>query len=277
MTVSRGKLLAISDLHAGRPDNRAFTEAIQPDGPHDWLLLAGDLGDLAADTEWVLRTMSSRFSTVVWAPGNHELWTLPADPVQLRGAERYEYLVGVCRELGVHTPDDPYPVFAGESGPVTVVPMFLLYDYSFLPDGATTPEEGLAIAHKAQVVCTDEYYLHPDPYPSRAAWSAARIDYTQKRLDALGPDVRTVLVNHFPLTRHPTRVLRYPEFALWCGSERTADWHVRYNAAAVVYGHLHIPRRMEHDGVPFEEVSLGYPREWRQRPVQPRVPKEIIV
>ena len=31
----------------------------------------------------------------------------------------------------------------------------------------------------------------------------------------------TVLVNHWPLTRLPTRVLRYPEFALWCGT--TAD------------------------------------------------------
>jgi hypothetical protein len=74
-----------------------------------------------------------------------------------------------------------------------------------------------------------------------------------------------VLVNHFPLIREPTQVLRYPEFAQWCGTERTADWHVRFNAAAVVYGHLHIPRTIWHDGVRFAEVSLGYPREWRRR------------
>ena len=53
----------------------------------------------------------------------------------------------------------------------------------------------------------------------------------------------------------------YPEFAQWCGTERTADWHVRYRAVAVVYGHLHIPRTTWYDGVPFREVSLGYPRE----------------
>ena len=72
-------------------------------------------------------------------------------------------------------------------------------------------------------------------------------------------------MNHFPLVREPTRVLRYPEFAQWCGTTRTADWHMRFNAAAVVYGHLHIPRTTWHDGVRFEEVSLGYPREWRRR------------
>ena len=38
-----------------------------------------------------------------------------------------------------------------------------------------------------------------------------------------------------------------------------------YDAEAVVYGHLHIPRTTWYDGVRFEEVSVGYPREWQQR------------
>ena len=114
-------------------------------------------------------------------------------------------------------------------------------------------------------MCTDEHLLAPDPFPDRAAWCAARVAYSRARLDACDPDLPTVLVNHWPLTRLPTRVLRYPEFALWCGTTATADWHVRYRAAAVVYGHLHIPRVTWEDGVRFVEVSLGYPREWRGR------------
>jgi hypothetical protein len=74
-----------------------------------------------------------------------------------------------------------------------------------------------------------------------------------------------VLVNHFPLIRALTRRLYHPEFAQWCGTVRTADWHVRFGAKAVVYGHLHIPRVTLHDGVRFAEVSLGYPREWHRR------------
>jgi hypothetical protein len=69
------------------------------------------------------------------------------------------------------------------------------------------------------------------------------------------------VVNDWPQTRPPTRVLRYPEFALWCGTEQTADWHVRHRATAVVYGHLHTCE----DGGRFVEASLGYPREWRGR------------
>jgi hypothetical protein len=74
-----------------------------------------------------------------------------------------------------------------------------------------------------------------------------------------------ILLNHYPLLREPTRIMRYPQFAQWCGTELTADWHIRFGASAVVYGHLHIPRVTWHDGVRFEEVSVGYPREWERR------------
>ncbi len=276
-TVSgAGRLLAISDLHVAYPENREIVERLRPDSPDDWLLVAGDVSERVADVEWALGTLRERFAAVVWAPGNHELWTPRDDPVRLRGVARYEHLVQVCRQLDVLTPEDPYPVWRGAGGPATVVPLFLLYDYSFRPDGTHTSEEALALAYASGVVCNDEYMLHPDPYPSRQAWCWARLEQTRRRLAALDPDLPTVLVNHFPLIREPTRVLRYPEFAQWCGTELTADWHVRYRAAAVVYGHLHIPRTIWKDGVPFEEVSLGYPREWRQpwragrTPGQPR-------
>jgi hypothetical protein len=70
----------------------------------------------------------------------------------------------------------------------------------------------------------------------------------------------------------PTRALLRQEFAQWCGTILTAGWHRRFAARAVVYGHLHIPRTTWHDGVRFEEVSLGYPRERRIRgvPFEPR-------
>ena len=102
----------------------------------------GGRGELFADIEWALRTLSDRFATVIWMPGNHELWTHRDDPVRLRGEERYLSLVELCRSLGVLTPEDPYPVWAGPGGAVTIAPLFLLYDYTFLPDGALTKEAG---------------------------------------------------------------------------------------------------------------------------------------
>ncbi|MFG1765314.1 metallophosphoesterase family protein [Micromonospora parva] len=259
------RLRAVSDLHVGHPLNRAFVQQLRPDSDGDWLLVAGDVADRFADIEWALGLLSSRFARVVWAPGNHELWTPPGDPVTLRGEERYRELVRMCRRLGVLTPEDPYPVWDGDGGPATIAPLFVLYDYTFRVPQARTQQESLALAYAAGVVCTDEMLLHPDPHPSREAWCAARIAETERRLAERDPALPTVLVNHYPLVREPTNILRYPLFAQWCGTVRTSDWHLRFDAATVVYGHLHIPRTTFHDGVRFEEVSLGYPREWQRR------------
>ncbi|MFE3327074.1 metallophosphoesterase family protein [Streptomyces sp. NPDC059176] len=259
------RLLAVSDLHVGMADNRPITESLRPSHDDDWLIVAGDVGELTEDIEWALRLLSERFAKVVWSPGNHELWTPREDPVQLRGEARYRHLVEMCRALGVLTPEDPWPLWQGAGGPVRVAPLFLLYDYTFRVAGTTTKEESLARAHEAGVVCTDEYLLHPDPHRSRDDWCRARVAETRRLLTAQDPSVPLVLVNHFPLVREPTDVLWHPEFAQWCGTVLTADWHRRFTTAAVVYGHLHIPRTTWYDGVRFEEVSIGYPREWRRR------------
>ena len=274
MTTPR--LLALSDLHVAHPQNKRIVEDLRPQTPSDWLLLAGDVGELYSDIEWALRTLAGRFATVVWTPGNHELWTRRKDPVDLKGEQRYLALVDLCRGLGIHTPEDPYPRFQGPGGPVTIAPVFLLYDYTFRPDGALTKEQGLKLAYEKGIVCSDERLLHPDPYETVDQWCQARVEVTERRLEA-GHDQKQkiVFVTHYPLVREPTRALRYPLFAQWCGTTKTADWHRRFNTAAVVYGHLHIPRVTWYDGVRFEEVSLGYPREWRR--TQPAIPREIMI
>jgi 3',5'-cyclic AMP phosphodiesterase CpdA len=269
-------LLAASDLHVAHPDNRKVVEGLVPRHEGDWLIVAGDVAERADDVLWGLATLSRRFAKVIWVPGNHELWTHPSDELQLRGEDRYRHLVEACRRLGVVTPEDEFPVWEGAGGPAVVAPLFVLYDYTFRTPTAHTVAEALAQAYKAGIVCVDEHILHPDPYPSRQAWCAARVAESERRLAAVDPELPTVLVNHWPLVRHPTDVLHYPEFAQWCGTTRTADWHRRFRATAVVYGHLHIPRTTYEDGVRFEEVSLGYPREWH-RPRHPfRVPHQVL-
>lgn len=259
-TAPHGRLLAISDLHVGYARNRETVLGLRPGHADDWLIVAGDVGEKMADVRWALTLLAERFATVIWVPGNHELWTPADDPVQLRGEERYRELVRMCRELGVVTPEDDFPVWRGAGGPVVVVPLFVLYDYTFRPPG-TTKEQARHWAESAGIVCTDEFLLHADPYQGADDWCQARLRESERRLAACDPALPTVLVNHFPLTREPTWVLRYPQFAQWCGTTGTATWHLEHRAAVVVYGHLHIPRTTLEDGVRFEEVSLGYPRE----------------
>jgi 3',5'-cyclic AMP phosphodiesterase CpdA len=274
--LSGAALLAVGDLHVDHDENRTIVEAIRPGSEEDWLIVCGDVADSAANLVWALRLLRERFSTVIWVPGNHELLSYPDDPLRLRGERRYRHLVELCRQAGVVTPEDPFPVWDGPGGPVLVAPLFLLYDYSFGRNVGATKEESLRRAHEAGVVCVDEFLLHPDPYPSREAWCEARVRETERRLVEREPNLPTVLVNHYPLTVEPTRVLRHPEFAQWCGTERTAEWHRRFRVTAAVYGHLHIPRTTFLDGVRFEEVSLGYPRERVYRGNRAYAPRQIL-
>lgn len=271
-----GRLLAISDLHVTYPENRKLVSDLRPGTEEDWLLVCGDVSERLDDIGWALELLSERFALVAWVPGNHELWSYPEEKLRLRGEARYRQLVELCRGLGVITPEDPFPVWEGAGGPATIAPLFTLYDYSFGRNLASSKRESLALAHEAGVVCSDEFLLHPDPYASRDAWCHARVQQTELRLAALDPDVPTVLVGHFPLIDELTQVLRHPEFAQWCGTVRTADWHRRFRATAVVYGHLHIPRTTWHDDVRFEEVSLGYPRERRRWGSSREVPRQIL-
>ncbi len=145
-----GGLFAISDLHVGHSQNRRLVERLRPRSPGDWLLLCGDVGEAVEEIEWALSLLANRFATVVWVPGNHELWTLPEERVPLRGVPRYEYLVDLCRRLGVLTPEDRFPIWEGPGGPATVVPLFLLYDYSFRAQHSSHQGDGAGARHSGR-------------------------------------------------------------------------------------------------------------------------------
>lgn len=262
------RLLAISDLHLGAPANR---EALAGLGhfPDDWLIVAGDVAESFRRVGEGMAALRRRFAKVIWVPGNHELWSIPGEDHGLRGGERYAALVELARAHDVLTPEDAWPIWEGPGGPVCVAPLFTLYDYSFAPAGMDPPQVvGWAAAADIQPV--DEVLLHADPYPTRVDWCHARLVGTAARLDALPIDLPTVLVNHWPLREDLVHIPRIPRFAPWCGTRRTEHWPERYRAVACVHGHLHVRGRQWRKDIRFEEVSLGYPRQWEQaRGIEP--------
>ncbi|NCG18253.1 MAG: metallophosphoesterase [Rhodobacterales bacterium] len=258
------KLFGLADLHVNHKPNRETLEAM-PAHPQDWLILAGDLGETEAQLRWTFETLTPKWAKVLWVPGNHELWTPPSEgDAGLRGEARYLRHVAVCREYSVLTPEDPYPRWPGEGPERYVCPLFLLYDYSYAPPGMT-PTEAVAWAAADGIVAMDERLLHPAPHGSRAAWCAYRVDRTAQRLTELPSESRTILINHWPLRADLVRLFRIPRYAPWCGTKLTEDWHRRFNAEVVVSGHLHMRATDYRDGTRFEEVSLGYPRHWKDQ------------
>jgi predicted phosphodiesterase len=266
------KLYAISDLHLGFEVNQRALKDIASH-PADWLILAGDVGETAAHLEFAFKELKPRFAKLVWVPGNHELWTLSNEAA--RGRFKYDEFVQLCRSHGVLTPEDPYPIVTIAGREVRIAPLFLLYDYSFRPSDIPI-EQALGWAAEAGLECADEALLHPDPYATRADWCHARCEMTERRLKAHRNDLPTVLINHFPLREDLARLPRIPRFSIWCGTRRTEDWHIRFNATVVVSGHLHIRSTSHRDGVRFEEVSLGYPQQWSGRITPDHCVREIL-
>ena len=254
------KLWAISDLHLGIDLNRRAVERVAP-RPEDWLILAGDVGDSAAELALAFELLTPRFAKLIWVPGNHELWTDPRLLGASRGAQRYAELLELARLYGVTTPEDPYPLWPGDGPKTVIAPLLLLYDYSVRP--AEIPrDQVLAWAAEAGIVATDERRLHPEPFIDIAEWCASQLAASEQRLREIPADARTILVNHYPLRPEDVVLPRKPRYAPWCGTRATADWHRRFRARAVVYGHLHVRASRFADGVHFQEVSLGYARDW---------------
>ncbi|UUX51631.1 metallophosphoesterase [Nisaea acidiphila] len=263
--TSRPRLWAISDLHLASEVNRTALADI-PDHGDDWLILGGDIAEREEVLVDALDVLGRRFGTLIWVPGNHDLWTdRRPGAVARRGDARYSHLVELARAAGAVTPEDPFPRWPADlkGAPVYVVPLFLLYDYSFRPDGLPLDEMKDWVRQK-HAVPVDELLLDPAPFASRAEWCAARCAQAEARLSCLPPDAKTVLINHWPMREDLIRIPRVPRFLPWCGTRRTHDWHRRYRALEVVTGHLHTRRTDFIDGTRFHEVSLGYPRQWDQ-------------
>lgn len=244
-----GSLFAISDLHSSYSENRRIIDEMRPESSDDWLIVAGDVDYTFSKIEKTLSLLQRRYAKVIWTP--------------VCGA-----LPGSCRNV-------PTQRHSPARGRVCDLARPERSCNNWLAPGTRNKKESLAYAYETGIVCADEMLLHPAPYPDRESWCSARLKEAERRLLALGPDVKTVLVGHWPLVRQPTQALRFPEFAQWCGTTQTSDWHIRFRAKVVVYGHLHIPRTTYYDGVRFEEVSVGYPREWSKRSKPPR-PKKVL-
>jgi hypothetical protein len=138
---------------------------------------------------------------------------------------------------------------------------------------AVSPAGVFRVSYRTGVVCADEMMLHSDPYPDRESWCDVRAEGI--RASAFRTRLRREDGARWPLVHQPTDALWFREFARWCGTTRTADWHTRLVASrGRSSGHgPHEPLRRR----PFRgEVSLGYPIEWSKRARPPVAPKKVL-
>ena len=255
------RLWAISDLHVGHAANRQALLALEP-RPGDWLAVVGDVGETAAHVEWALDALGRKFARVLWTPGNHELWSSRDEGAG--GEAKYRRLVDLCRARGVATPEDPYPLWpeSPPGAPIVIAPLFVLYDYTFAPDDVD-PAGAVAWAAASGVVCADEAYLDPAPYPSRSAWCRARCAITEERLGALPSGTRTVLFEPLPASTRARRPAAHPAIPglVWHATDRRLAHPIprgRRGVGASSYPLDAAPRRRAvRRGLPRVSLAVG--------------------
>lgn len=255
------KVWAISDIHLSYKENRRALLSL-PEYGDDWLLVAGDVGEKIEYHAFAWQELSKRFAKIIWTPGNHDLWTMP-NSNEPKGQNKYAALIKMAREFGVLTPEDPFARLTIDGMEYCLAPLFTLYDYSFRPDDIAQ-NQALAWAKQANIVSNDELYLSSIPFSSVPNWARARHKIAQERLNALPANLNLVIITHYPLIQELCRLYRIPRFSIWCGTKVTATWLQKYNIKIAISGHLHMRATDFINGIRFEEVSLGYPREWRK-------------
>lgn len=269
------ELYALADLHIGHLLNSKALDNLEIRSPGDGLILAGDLGETKAHLETCFRKTKACFDHVFWVPGNHELYSSPSSSATgfdaLKGEAKYNACIELARSHGVLTPEDSWMLWRDGDRQTIIALCFTLYDYSFRPADVSR-EQALDWAREQDIVATDEMLLHSAPYPTRDEWCHSLCDRTEKKFEEYAskhPDASFIIVNHWPLREDLIHIPLIPRFSLWCGTKRTGDWHARGRfgdghpgALAVITGHLHVRRTDWIDGCRFEEVSLGYPRQW---------------
>ncbi len=124
----------------------------------------------------------------------------------MHGVARYDYLVTMCRELGVLTPEDPYPGLGrrGRTGQCSCRCSCSTTTRSCPTAPRPRPTDS-RVARDTQRRRDRRVPARGPTRTSRGTRGARRgCDQTRTRLDALDPALPTVLINHFPLVREPT-------------------------------------------------------------------------
>lgn len=243
------KIFTISDLHLDYAQNRQWLDAIDPVAyQDDVLIMPGDISSRLDLIEACFKQLAAKFGTVFFVPGNHDLWidrkaaNGPADSL-----EKFEHIQSLAHAHGLRTT----PALLNG---VAIVPLLGWYDFSF---GA--PSELLREAWvdfraciwpgliNMQAVADHFHAMNPAPCPQMLAQAEHTITFSHflPRIDVMPEQIPA---------KH--RIV-YPVL----GSHQL-DAQLRAHRPNVhVYGHSHVNRDVERDGIRYRNAALGYPAE----------------
>jgi predicted phosphodiesterase len=237
------RLFAASDLHVDFKENRLLLGQLSDvDYKSDALIVAGDIADRLELIKETLSLLRSKFRSVFFTPGNHELWVRTDD---CNSIEKLHRILAVCDQLGVHT----RPARIGDTW---IVPLFSWYDSAFSGEAETNQEELAAWAD-----------FHFCKWPAGLG-EVSRFFLSMNEANIKPYDARVISFSHFLPRRELLPRLKYLRFkslpkVVGCTG---LDEQIRALGSSLhVFGHSHIRYDKVIDGIRYVQYSLRYPRE----------------
>lgn len=246
MNDRRTRIFALSDVHVDYEVNARWVQNLsREDYRNDLLILAGDITHRLPDLASCLSAFVARFAKVLFVPGNHELW-VAGDRSERTSLEKYADVVTVAEQSGVWM--RPY-----SHGDVLIAPLLGWYDYSF-----GQPSDELLHIWSDFHACRWPAGFQPEDV-------AAHFTKLNNTLSVQGA-ARVITFSHFMpridlLPSYVSSNHRVLDPVL--GSTRLERQLRALGSSMHVYGHSHINRRIEMDGVTYINNAFGYPGEER--------------
>lgn len=235
------RVFAISDIHADfAPNARWIADVSTVDYRNDILILAGDVTDRLPLLGWCLSTLAARFRKVLFVPGNHELWVV-RDGQDKTSWQKLEEVTAVAASSGASM----QPLHADG---VSIFPLLSWYDYSFGEPSAELESMWM------------DFHACRWPEGSGVKDIALRLAGFNDRYVASGSG-KTITFSHFLPRRDllPQGSRRVLDPVL---GTMQLDRQLRLlNPSIHVYGHSHINRNVQIDGISYINNAFGYPHE----------------
>jgi predicted phosphodiesterase len=240
------RVFTISDLHLDYAPNRDWVARLSRHDHQNYILiLAGDVSDRLALLAEGFAELVRRFSTVLYVPGNHDLW------VHREGMhdsfEKFEAVQRIANEHGVR-------MTTHRVAELAIVPMLGWYDYSFgMPSdylkGAWADYRACRWPHGYDDGAVTRWFLERNPSASSAELAGA---------------TEIISFSHF-LPRIDVMPERIPEkhrrLYPILGTAQL-DTQIRQLGSSMhIYGHSHVNRHVTIDGITYINNAFGYPSE----------------
>ena len=236
------RVFAVSDLHVDFDDNARWLDGLSDqDYRADVLILAGDIADSMTLIEWGLTAVVRRFAAVLYVPGNHDLW-VGREPGRETSFERFEHVRQLAHACGAST--TPFT-----HGPLSIVPLFGWYDYSFGEPGPELRRRWLDFRQ----CCWPAGVEVPDVTAHFLRLNEPALATTNQRVLSFShfmPRADLLPVREGRLVLHPV-----------LGAAGIDEQIRRLGSELHVYGHSHVNRHLTRDGVTYINNAFGYPSE----------------